>query len=516
MESVKEIHIKSEGFMSFDGFMMYHLIREYQSMIIPSKLEGIFFELPDRFAFHLYNGKKIQLIIDLNAQGNKIYYEHHRSKPTASHPFLNTLRKYLNKASITRFSQHSTDRVLMIDIQTYDVFEGKKDYTLIVESMGKHANLILTSDSIIVDAYKKVVSLDGRSVYPNIAFQFFHSNKVSFFEMTQPSDDALFIQKTYEGLSPSTATYLAKHALLPHEVNVKPTLKHHQMTIFEVEGCTSFKTINELMKQDITASITFTHELQLIKKVIHKKNLKQGNLLSDYSFHENNLTLKDAAEKLLSYPHQHEKHAQLEGITLNESKTVIENINLMFEQYKKANRALSIIKEHMEMNLGEINVLEQLVYDLEQQTISHADARQCMIDLKLINPNKHIQKPQKVMYKHLKKETYDIFYGVNSVQNNYVTHQLAKHNDYFMHVKDAPGSHVIYRGDTNDPGFKLALQIAAYHSKLRHSSSIPVNVTLKKHVKKIPGLYGSYVRLKTYQTKYIDIDDDFVNMWDNV
>ena len=291
MESVKEIHIKSEAFMSFDGFMMHHLIREYQSMIIPSKLEGIFFELPDRFVFHLYNGKKIQLIIDLNAQANKIYYEYHRSKPTASHPFLNTLRKYLNKASITRFSQHSTDRVLMIDIQTYDVFEGKKDYTLIVESMGKHANLILTSDSIIVDAYKKVVSLDGRSVYPNIAFQFFHSNKVSFFEMTQPSDDALFIQKTYEGLSPSTATYLAKHALLPHEVNVSPTLKNHQMTIFEVEGGTSFETINELMKQDITASITFTHELQLIKKVIHKKNLKQGNLLSDYSFHENNLTL---------------------------------------------------------------------------------------------------------------------------------------------------------------------------------------------------------------------------------
>lgn len=500
--------------MSFDGFMMYHLINEYRQQIIPSKLEGVFFEHPDRFIFHLYNGQKYQLIIDLNAQGNKLFYEQKRMKPNMSHPFLNTLKKHLIRASVKHLSQHSTDRVLMFDIDTFDPFDGKKTYQLVFEAMGKHANLILVKDNIIVDAYKKVVSSEHRSVYPNVPFVFFPSQKISFLKMTTPSNNAKEIQQTYEGISPHTATYLAQTLSLPINVRISPTLIKNRMSLFEFKDAQSFHSINELMQQELTQPQSFKTELLIITKALQKKKQKQGHLITDYDTHKGRLVLKEHAEILLTFPHQQEKHHKLFDIPLDETKTVIENINDMFDKYKKALRALDEIKHQQHLNSGEINILEQLIYDIKQQSISHVDVKQCMIDLKLIKPKKEQQKHQKIMYKHIKKETFDIFYGTNAVQNNYVTHNIASSNDYFIHVKDAPGAHVIYRGDKNDPGFRVALQLAAHFSKLKYSSSIPVNITLKKNVKKIPGLYGSYVKLSTYETKFIDIDDDFVNMWD--
>ena len=35
--------------------------------------------------------------------------------------------------------------------------------------------------------------------------------------------------------------------------------------------------------------------------------------------------------------------------------------------------------------------------------------------------------------------------GKNNIQNNYLTHTLASKSDYFFHVKNNPGSHVILK-----------------------------------------------------------------------
>ena len=39
----------------------------------------------------------------------------------------------------------------------------------------------------------------------------------------------------------------------------------------------------------------------------------------------------------------------------------------------------------------------------------------------------------------------EIWIGKNNIQNDYLTNHLAKGTDYWFHVKDAPGAHVILR-----------------------------------------------------------------------
>ena len=103
--------------------------------------------------------------------------------------------------------------------------------------------------------------------------------------------------------------------------------------------------------------------------------------------------------------------------------------------------------------------------------------------------------------------TYTI--GKNNLQNELLTHTLADKNDYWFHVKDAPGAHVVvHTSDLNESVLRKACMLAAYYSGMKHSSSIPVDYTRIKYIKKIPGLPGYKVTYKNQQTMYIDIDEE--------
>jgi predicted ribosome quality control (RQC) complex YloA/Tae2 family protein len=101
-----------------------------------------------------------------------------------------------------------------------------------------------------------------------------------------------------------------------------------------------------------------------------------------------------------------------------------------------------------------------------------------------------------------------IFYiGKNNIQNEYVTHVLANKEDTWFHVKEGAGAHVVVTTKTlSEPILRKACMLAAYFSSMRDSSSIPVDYTLVKHIKKIPGLPGYRVTYKHHSTLYIDID----------
>jgi predicted ribosome quality control (RQC) complex YloA/Tae2 family protein len=55
-----------------------------------------------------------------------------------------------------------------------------------------------------------------------------------------------------------------------------------------------------------------------------------------------------------------------------------------------------------------------------------------------------------------------------------------------------------------------AAVLAAYFSKARHSSSVPVDFTKIKHVKKPNGSKPGYVIYDNQQTVYVTPDEDLV------
>src|SRR5262249_52745257 len=98
--------------------------------------------------------------------------------------------------------------------------------------------------------------------------------------------------------------------------------------------------------------------------------------------------------------------------------------------------------------------------------------------------------PARLAPRRLKtKEGWDVMIGRSNEGNDYLTHQLARSEDYWFHVHGAAGSHVVLRRGKgkNEPSKQTIEEVsswAAFYSQARTAGKVPVIVTLKKYVRK--------------------------------
>jgi predicted ribosome quality control (RQC) complex YloA/Tae2 family protein len=101
------------------------------------------------------------------------------------------------------------------------------------------------------------------------------------------------------------------------------------------------------------------------------------------------------------------------------------------------------------------------------------------------------EKEKSLPFKVYEKNGYTIWVGKNASSNDVLTTQYAQKNDMWLHAKDVSGSHVVIKQQgahfPNDV-IHYAAQLAAYYSKLKGSSLVPVCYTLKKYVRKPKGM----------------------------
>jgi len=125
------------------------------------------------------------------------------------------------------------------------------------------------------------------------------------------------------------------------------------------------------------------------------------------------------------------------------------------------------------------------------------------------NPN---QKPKKAELPSLTNyikttvDDYQVLIGKNNKQNDYLTKTVANESDIWMHTKDIHGSHVILRTNGQTPKISTiekVASLAAYYSKARFSSHVPVDYTQIKYVKKPNGSVPGYVIYTNNKTIYV-------------
>jgi len=108
-----------------------------------------------------------------------------------------------------------------------------------------------------------------------------------------------------------------------------------------------------------------------------------------------------------------------------------------------------------------------------------------------------------------------ILCGKNNTANDYLTTKFAERFDWWFHVKNQPGSHVIMQstGTDDEPTeqeFTEAAMIAAYHSKASDGTMVPVDYTRIRYVKKPSGAKPGYVIYTTNWTAYVTPDEETV------
>ena len=90
-----------------------------------------------------------------------------------------------------------------------------------------------------------------------------------------------------------------------------------------------------------------------------------------------------------------------------------------------------------------------------------------------------------------------VFVGKNNRQNDYIVSKLSKDDDYWFHIKDSAGSHVLLKSahPTDKQIYDCAL-LAKKYSKAKNSSKAGVIYTKRKYLKKPPKAALGYVIYK--------------------
>ena len=115
---------------------------------------------------------------------------------------------------------------------------------------------------------------------------------------------------------------------------------------------------------------------------------------------------------------------------------------------------------------------------------------------------------EKILFDYRSVDGIVIFVGKNAAQNERLTGD-ARPNEMWLHAKDMPGSHVIVKAEGNIPDSTLAqaATLAAWYSKGQHSSMVPIDYTLKRYVKKIPGGATGMVTYTNQKTAYMTVTE---------
>ena len=102
---------------------------------------------------------------------------------------------------------------------------------------------------------------------------------------------------------------------------------------------------------------------------------------------------------------------------------------------------------------------------------------------------------------------FDIYVGKNNTQNDYLTLKFANSQDIWFHTKKIHGSHTVIKlginKDVPKQTMREAAQLAAYYSKARISSQVPVDYTQIKNVRKPNGAKPGMVIYDYYNTVYV-------------
>lgn len=112
-------------------------------------------------------------------------------------------------------------------------------------------------------------------------------------------------------------------------------------------------------------------------------------------------------------------------------------------------------------------------------------------------------------------EGYTVYCGRNNIANDHLTTHLADRNDWWFHVKNQPGSHVVLvckdgEEEPTETAFTEAAMIAAYNSKASDGVMVPVDYLKVRQVKKPAGAKPGFVVYYTNWTAYVTPDAEKV------
>lgn len=535
--------------MALDGIILHKLITPVQD-ILPARVQKVYQVSTTEILFQLHGKQgKSQLFISCHSVYNRMLLTN-KNYPTPLEPnnFIMVLRKYLEGSTIESCFQAGLDRWCTFTVSHRNMLGDKETLRIIVELMGKYANLILVDpEDKIIDVLKRIPPFENskRILMPNATFVPMEAQDKKDPFKEHVVDSSVSLVKQFAGFSPLLAREAEFRMSLGQsfssimqsieDSNALYVAEEHPEINFHVIPLTHLGKAKQYpLMEGFESLYAQSEEKERIKQIagdvfhVAKKELKHQSTKLPRLQKEYDTALDCDKYRLygdLLYTYgitdtKGKQDIQLENYEDGKMITVPldpkldgnQNAKKAYTKYTKLKKGQTYLQEQIAICQNEIDYFTGV---LEQLDIADFDTA-LEIKQELIKLG-YMKEKQKSNKRKKKKESepnittvtspsgISVSYGKNNLQNEYLTWHKARKEEIWLHAKEYHGAHVIIHApEADEATLRFAANLAAYYSSGRNSSSVPVNYCKVRQLKKIPGARPGMVQLTNYKTIYID------------
>ena len=570
--------------MPLDGLFLHFLKNEIASAV-GCRVEKLHQPSKDELVLLLRSRSASgKLLVCASANSPRVHFTTTAPENPKSPPmFCMLLRKHLTGAILSGVRQADLDRVLFLDFDCTNEIGDKTKFTLCVEIMAKHSNIILINeDNIIVDAVKRIdfTKSEVRQIEPSTTYSLPSSqgklsllsnsvetlmDKLCELKEKRVSDALLSV---LQGFSPLVSREISelvsgedvklkdlsddKIKLLSTKLNdCKYVLETNKLKAIMLKNSEEKPIDFSFMPITQYGTVYTTHEFsslsellddfyaerdridrtrqratdmnKVIVNAIARTSRKLNMQREELTVCADREALRIKAELLNANQYKLQKGAvfcDVENyydenrtlrIPLDPALSPSANSQKYYKAYRKAKTAEQMLAKLINQGEQELQYLET-VADTMFRASTQAELDEIRIELVDGGYIKHRkrtgQKADKPMppLEYVSIDGFKILAGRNNIQNDRLSLKTANKNDLWLHTQKFPGSHVIVMAENKDippSTIEQAARIAAYHSKARESTLVPVDYTLVKNLKKPAGALPGKVIYHIYNTVWV-------------
>lgn len=296
-----------------------------------------------------------------------------------------------------------------------------------------------------------------------------------------------------------------------HNYNVVKTYETISEALEEtIQSTKAIHTADKELEKILTAAIK--KEEGRHQKI--KEELEDTNKMDTYKLYGDllmiNAHLQVQYEPSIELQNLLSDEGEMLTIPLKPNLTIVENAQWYYKLYTKLKNRMVSGEYQLNASTTKLEYLKSILYSISLATTRESleEIRKECMDSGIIKKSKKplSYKLGKSNYIHLTIDEGEMFIGRNNQQNEYLTHRFAKPTDIWFHTQDIQGSHLILRlnVEPDDMILSKVAQYAAYFSKARETSKVPVDYTYIKNIKKPPGSPLGFVIFNTHQTMIVE------------
>ena len=487
--------------MALDTATVSALTEELSARLTDGRIEKI--QQPEKDLLLLTiraEGENRKLLIRAAGPNARVHLtEQSFENPKEAPMFCMLLRKYLTGARIRSIEQPNGDRLIAFRLESRNELGDSAELGLITELMGRAANVVLVgADGRILDCLRRIpLSEHGtRALLPGLRYEL-------------PPIPEGFEQKNPAGNE--------------REARTQKTPNTERRSISELldsrYGAMERQELQRRRAQELVKSVRRTRDRQQRKLAAQAEELRRTERLEDIrrqaELLQANLYRVRRGDRVLECENYYEEDLPLVTIPLDPTRTPQENLNTRFREYRKLKGA----KEHLtqlitdgEKQLEYLNsVLDELsragsTRELDEIR-SELETTGWLKAQRSRNPKKRSAAKTMAPMRFESPDGMEILVGRNNLQNDELTTRQARRTDYWFHVQQLHGSHVILCCEGLEPSpesIRAAAELAAYYSQARDSGRTAVDYTMVLNVKKPSGSLPGKVIYRNYRTMIVD------------